>query len=402
MTTFLRHSGVFIVTIFALMFSGIVPASGGGGAQPVNPSPASSSGVWFPYRQGWMGADGAYSVTLGGGRSLWVFGDTFVAPPGATSRKKITGFIRNSIAISTCSGQNGCSFQYYWPGKGTSSPKSMFSNGTRDWFWPMDGFVCKGVLYLALMQMHATGQKGAFGFDYSGVQLASIRNYKAPPSRWSVRYQHLNTGGAAIPGVSIVVNKGPNGNPDPSNPKGSDYAYFFTLVRDKRSPQYMALLRLPLNQLSRAARPGNARWEYLRSNSTWGVWPATDTALPRENAVVISPGATEMTVRYHESTKQWIAVYPSLLAKSARYSLSPSMTGPWGKPENLYAYPEMQHSNPNYTPNVFCYAAKEHVELERPGQVFLTYACNSTKESEVIDNMGLYHPIVVIKALPSH
>lgn len=402
MTVLIRHTRTLAVAIFALMLSGTVLAPARVDSQPASLPSASRSGVWFPYRQGWLGADGAYSVPLGGGRILWVFGDTFTGPVGAKSRKQATGFIHNSIAISTCSGLRNCSFQYYWRGKGTSSPKPMFSEGTKDWFWPMDGFVYKGGLYLALMQMHATGQKGAFGFAYSGVQLACIRNYTAPPRQWTVRYQHLNTGGAAIPGVSIVVGEGPNGNPDPSNPKGADYAYFFTLVRRKKSGQYMGLLRLPLSQLSRAGRPGNARWEYLRANSTWGAWPDTDTALPHDNAVVLSPGATEMTVRYHKSTKQWIAVYPVGLAKSAHYSLSSSMTGPWGKSEKLYTYPEMQPSNPNYTPNVFCYAAKEHIELERPGQIFITYACNSTRESEVIDNMGLYHPIVVTEALPSH
>jgi len=34
----------------------------------------------------------------------------------------------------------------------------------------MDGFVYNGTLYLALMQMHATGSGGAFGFAYSGAQ----------------------------------------------------------------------------------------------------------------------------------------------------------------------------------------------------------------------------------------
>jgi len=277
----------------------------------------------------------------------------------------------------------------------------MFSAPGTDWFWPMDGFVYNGTLYLALMQMHASGS-GAFGFAYSGAQLASISNYTAPPTQWSIAYQSLNTGTSAVPGQSIVVAQGPGGNPDPSNPQGANYAYFFTLIGSSNpSTQYMALLRLPLNQLNSAARPGNANWEYLKSDSTWGSWLDTDTLLPNDNAAVISPGATEMTVRYHSSTNQWITVYPIGLDNKAHYSLSSSMTNSWGQPENLYSYPEMQPANPNYTANVFCYAAKEHVELETAGQIFFTYTCNSTLASDVTNNMGLYHPVVVTQPLPS-
>jgi hypothetical protein len=353
----------------------------------------------FSYQQGWLGADGAYSVPLGSGKSLWIFADTFIGPATATKRSQATGFIRNSIAISACSGQN-CTFEYYWPGINTSTPGAVFSAPSSDWFWPMDGFVYNGTLYLALLQMHATGS-GAFGFAYNGAQVASISNYTAPPSQWAITYQNLNTGGSAVPGVSIVVSQGVGGNPDRANPQGANYAYFFTLVGSSNpKPQYLALLRLPLSQLNTAARPGNTGWEYLRSDSSWAAWPDTDTVLPSDNAVVLSPGATEMTVRYHSSTDSWIAIYPVGLDHAARYSLSSSMTGSWKKSESLYSYPEMQPSNPNYTPQVFCYAAKEHVEFETSGQIFFTYACNSTQASDVTNNMNLYHPVVVTQPLP--
>jgi hypothetical protein len=387
-----------------LLASVLTSCGGGsyGGGTPNPIPPPSGSASYFPYQQGWLGADGAYSVPLGGGQSLWIFGDTFVGPASATSRAQKTSFIHNSVAISTCSGQS-CTFQYHWSGMNTSTPGPVFSAPSSDWFWPMDGFVYNGTLYLTLMQMHATGTGGAFGFAYSGVQMASINNYTAPPSQWSVTYQSLNVGGGAVPGASIVVGQGVNGNPDPSNALGANYAYFFTVVPSSgSSTPYMALARLPLNQLNSAARPGNTSREYLKSDSTWGIWQNTDTVLPRDNSVVINPGATEMTVRYHNSTNQWIAAYPIGLDNKAHYSISSSMTGSWGRSENLYSYPEMQSTNSNYTPNVFCYAAKEHVEFETSGKIFFTYACNSTLVSDVTNNPNLYHPVVVIQELPNN
>jgi hypothetical protein len=129
--------------------------------------------------------------------------------------------------------------------------------------------------------------------------------------------------------------------------------------------------------------------------------PDADTSSPGDNAAVIHPGATEMTVRYHSSTNQWIAVHPVGLDSTAFYAMSSSMTSDWGSSETLYSYPEMQSSNPHYTPNVFCDAAKEHVELESAGPLFFTYACNSTVASDVTNNMNLYRPVVVAESLPT-
>ncbi|MGO8774872.1 MAG: hypothetical protein ACLQHT_11440 [Terracidiphilus sp.] len=393
----IRASILLLVSLFAGGFPTACGGSGGVGTQtPTSPTTPTSSG-YFPYQQGWLGADGVYSIPIGTGQSLWIFADTFVGPSSAATRTQANGFIHNSIAISTCSGTS-CTFQYYWPGIGTSNPGPVFAAPGTDWFWPMDGFVYNGTLYLALMQMHATGSGGAFGFAYSGAQLASVSNYTASPSQWVITYQQLNTGGSAVPGISIVANQGPGGNPDPTNPQGANYAYFFTGVG---STPYLALLRIPLTQMNSLARPGNSSWQYLNMSGGWETWQDTATTLPSDNAAVINPGATEMTVRYHASTNQWIAVYPGGLTNQAYYSLSSSLTSGWGPSEGLYSYPEMQPGNANYTPNVFCYAAKEHVEFETAGQLFFTYACNSTVESDITNNMNLYHPVVVTEALPS-
>ncbi len=392
-----------------LLASNILFSCGGSqtsSVPPPNPGPGAecATAAYFPCQQGWLGADGAYSVPLGNGSILWIFADTFVGATIATSRTQSNGFIHNSIAISTCSGQS-CSYQYYWTGMNTPNQGPAFSvpGSSTDWFWPMDGFVYNGTLYLGLMQMHSTGSGGAFGFAYSGAQLASIQNYTTSPSQWAISYQTLNTGGSAVPGASIVVGQGPNGNPDPSNPQGANYAYFFTVVPaiSSSTPPSMALLRLPLTQLNAATRPGNTGWEYLKTDSTWGSWLDTDTALPSDNAPVINPGATEMTVRYHSSTNQWIAVYPLGLNNKAYYAISSSMTSSWGQSQALYTYPEMQPGNPNYTSNVFCYAAKEHTELELANQLVFTYACNSTQVSDVTHNMNLYRPVAVQQPLPT-
>jgi hypothetical protein len=221
------------------------------------------------------------------------------------------------------------------------------------------------------------------------------------PDQWTIEYEPLNTGPNAVPGVAILVGQGPKGNPDPENAHGASYAYFFTLVQGATPEgQHLGLLRIALDKLPDSARPAGSAWEYLKSNGNWGEWPKTDTILPGDHAVVLTPGATEMSVRYHQTTKQWIAVYPDSRLKKADYALSNSMTHGWQTPKTLFAYPEMEPANANYTPNVFCYAAKEHVELEHHGELLFTYACNSRKEEELFDKTKLYRPMPVTLPLP--
>jgi hypothetical protein len=44
---------------------------------------------------------------------------------------------------------------------------------------------------------------------------------------------------------------------------------------------------------------------------------------------------------------------------------------------------------------------KEHTESGTAGQLVFTCVCDSTVESEIVDNMNLCHPVVVIRSLPS-
>jgi hypothetical protein len=97
-----------------------------------------------------------------------------------------------------------------------------------------------------------------------------------------------------------------------------------------------------------------------------------------------------------------LAVYPAPggLFTNASYSRASQLTGPWTTPKPLFRYPEMEKDDPRHTPHVFCYAAKEHPELESDHKLALTYACNSSEEPEIFRDLRLYKPNLVFVALP--
>ena len=64
----------------------------------------------FRHDPSWIGGDAAYSVDLGGGRVLWLFGDSFIAKSPARSRADAS-FIRNSVAIQSGSADPSAALQ---------------------------------------------------------------------------------------------------------------------------------------------------------------------------------------------------------------------------------------------------------------------------------------------------
>jgi hypothetical protein len=333
----------------------------------------------FPYERGWLGADAAYSIPLNSSTTIWLFGDTFT---GKLREPKT--MIHNSIGIRTCAGER-CKVTYWWSGMQTGHAGPFFKTLDSDYYWPLDGFVYQGKLYVVLEQMHATGTNDAFGFDYSGVKLATVSNPLDAPASWRITYQTIAEGNRVVPGVAIALEADKN---------KTVFVYLFTLFRSPGAKPFVGLTRLPCSDLATISGK-SVRWQYLAQGSVWRRWePAT---VPEDVQLLLPGNITEMTAKFRPRQKQWIAIYPTpdFLSNTASYSVANELTGPWTTAHPLFSYDEMKKGSPEYTPNVFCYAAKEHPELEKDDRLAVTYACNSTKVEEVLVDTRLYKPVLV-------
>jgi hypothetical protein len=360
------------------------------GSVATSPASAGRTISFYPYQGRWHGADVAYSIQLSPNRFLWLFGDTFVGRPD-TQRIPGDAMPRNSIGITECSGGQRCRLTFAWVSHPSGPPSAFFDTGTAEFYWPLDGFVSGDTLYVMLQKMHTAGDGGAFGFDYSGVVLASVKNFMDPPTLWKIVYRKILSGNTVIPGVAAVGPAAAESSGDPSAPAG--YAYFFTWVKNGHSPE-IALMRLPSASLEDAA-VSSGKWQYLTKSGAWSSW-RTPASLPKDARKIVGGNYTEFTVVYHPELRRWLMTMPGAILDGAAFSShADSLTGNWSDPQTIYNYPESQPSDPDHAPNVFCYAAKEHPELEAAGTFTFTYACNSLKLEEVLANPRLYHPVVV-------
>jgi len=335
----------------------------------------------FPYSQGWLGADDAYSIPMSPNHSLWLFGDTFVGTPKTLLRSQSKTMVRNSVGISDCQPRHACTMRYFWNKPNDPKPRSFFDTGTDDlWYWPLDGYLSGNTLYVSLLAVRTkSGAKitDAFGFEIAGAKLATIGNAHDSPDKWRIRISDLSDARLWL-GVSIV-------------PEGNELIWY-TQVSEGGGHGYMTAVRVARDKV---AEPSNA-WEHLTKNGQWAQ------SLPGSDAMhVIEQPISEMSVRYHPSINKWVALStgPEFPSPRAVIREADSSIGPWSAPQTIFEFPEMKPASPGYDKDTFCYAVKEHTEFSTD-KIVLTYACNSMVIKKTMDNMNIYRPRVVVLDLP--
>ena len=374
----------FLLSLATVMMFSLLPFFSG----VCHPDSSDSAGCLpgFPDRDGWYGGDGAYSILLDDGRTLWLFGDTFVSDrEGRQNRVGMDLVLGTTLAISTCSKEGRFNIRYFLKKK--EGRFISFFGDKQQWMWPQDPFKVHDRLYIPLVVIEPAPERdGPFKFKLTGHKIALIRNYHCrDPHRWSVEYLDwsaaIPSGVAALAATSVV--------------HGKEVYFYPFCVPSESAPGVLGniLVRIPTDRLRDPARA----MEYYAKDDTWqkGLDPA-------KAKIVLDAGVSELSVRYHESQKRWIAVYLSANNKGDRllYRSAEKLEGPWSDPKILIAdIPEVNPTDPKYHKNNFCYAGKEHIQFAKEGKLVTTYVCNSLDDMDkkinfIRNHLFLYRPIV--------
>ncbi|MHB9096492.1 MAG: DUF4185 domain-containing protein [Syntrophales bacterium] len=339
----------------------------------------------FPDKNGWYGGDGAYSIKLDDRRVLWLFGDTFVSDQeGRKDRMDMKMVLGTTLAISICTADAAFQIRYYLKKK---NGEFVSSFDEKEWLWPQDPFIVDGILYVPLISVKANPKiQGPFKFEIAGHKIAKIKNFEeSDPNRWIIDYLDLTPGlpkGIKAFATTSVVFRG--------------FVYYYPLysaTKDGASVLGNILARMPTNKLDDPARA----IEYLTKDGGW-----EKELDPAKVKVVFDAAVSEMSVRYHSDTGEWVAVYLSIGNNGDRllYRTADVLEGPWTEPKALIeSIPEVDRGSPRYDKNNFCYAGKEHQEFAQRRKLVVTYVCNSYDAFEentsfIRKNLFLYRPVV--------
>ena len=331
---------------------------------------------------GWLGADAAYSIPLSGGRDLWIFGDTLYGTERVVEGN-VPQMVRNSIGVSTCRGGHW-NIRYAIRHDAQGKPADFFhAQHPNTWYWALDGFRVGSDVWVTLLCIRATDDKSGMGFATCGSDLARIESpgSESPgpdPQQWKITYFPLVADGVqAYPSATTVVD--------------GHYADLFAL--DEQGSKPLIAARVPLSGMNDPQ--GNL--EYLARDGQWqkGFKPADAQA-------VMTPGTSELSIRYHPELKRWLAIMfdptpfsPKILLRSA-----PAATGPWTDGQTIYSVPETKPGTPGYDKDTFCYAGKEHPEFEH-GDLVFTYVCNTFSVPKLASNLNIYFPRVIRVPMPT-
>jgi hypothetical protein len=329
----------------------------------------------------WLGSDDAYSIPLPGDRTLWLFGDTFVAPQAGADRRECH-FVRNSIGIQEGRDPVSASIGFHW-GDG-SIPTDFFVVET-GWLWPLHGLLIDGKLLLFFMKVRSP-RPSSGGLDKT-ASSAEHRPLEAAGIEEWVDSDSLSFFDVYGWGAFMVHN--PNDAPDqwkkeelptPTNDLGivlgagvlleDDWLYMWGWTQERDG--YLARVTS-----EDASRGDLSRLEWLSGDDWLGK--------PEQGAVALPHAQTEFTVHRLSS---------GLLGNVQAMGLDPAdltirwakdAAGPWTEPEVLYRIPESER------PNVIAYAGKAHPHLEGADLV-LTYASNGDSADITLEDSSIYYP----------
>ena len=327
-----------------------------------------------PHRM--VGQDGAFSIPLDDGRTLWFFGDTLVGtrppvgqslwmidgqpvgPGDMTGRGTFERMINNTALVlrhRTCA-EPLDDFEYITDDKGQLRPLIPLEGDEhpdRDRVWCQHGIALgdKVVLSFIKVRMLAEGPLPVnFEIVGSGLAVGSSRD-------WTFRRVTRDDGSSILwpaeqPHFAVAFLRPVNAALDP-------FVYCYGTVNESGT-QNCYLARVRPDAID---QPG--RWEYLvNCERAWS---------PRvsEATVLFSGMPSELSVSWNAHLGAYLAVHSLDLTGKLVGRTSPTPWGPWGEPVTLWKV-EKPHPFPYLQ---LIYAGKEHPALaaDNGRRIYLTY-----------------------------
>lgn len=328
--------------------------------------------LFAPGRSGYLGADGALSVDLGGGRALWLFGDTLFGETGRDGRV-FTSMPRNTIALVDHSHPDPPGIDFLTadgPAKGGDILPLPGGKSGR-WFWPGTGFTHRGAVYLIGYGVESGGGSiEALSFDVTGTWLFRIRGLEGPPGKWDVRAVPFKPLWKSAYFCSAHAVEG-------------DVLHLLGLERpgDGNWRRAGAVLgRLPLSALDEG-NPGAALEWFAGGEEGWSRGDVPPAALYR-------PGVTECSLFRDEPRGRYIATTYDAREGVMRLTTAPRLAGPWEPPFPVYRVPEFAGVDHH-----LAYTFRMHPHLANgPDEMVLTYVVNTTSLETLAREEAVYYP----------
>ena len=374
-------------TAFALVVAGVPVATSVSGSTGTTAAaniavPAPEWGALFDRRSGWTGADGIYSIPLSGDErpgsdttTFFTFSDTFIGQVNAADQRLAgSTLVNNTMALLAGRQPDPANIDFYWQTTAGGAPRAQVvpSGPGRRWFWPNDGIVVNGTLYLFSLRMKK-GTDPIFNFAVDGVSLLASAADSVPPfSRYRQADAPLylpknGSMGDTTYGLAVMPNTPAAGAPAPDG-----FVYVYGVRNDFSKKLLVARVRP-------GAIANFAAYRFW-TGSAWS--PSITAAVP-----VTSRVSSEFSVSPLPDGRYILVFQLDTLSDKVAVRYGDSPVGPWSDYTVVWEAPE-----DDISPNTYTYNAKAHPHLSTPDRLLISYNVNTFDFLEHFRNADIYRP----------
>lgn len=311
----------------------------------------------------WIGGDGAYSVDLGSGRILWMFGDSWIDTSGLGRRENAV-MVSNTLALQEGYDPVSAKIQFFWHNR-SGVAKAFFPDFNGGRYWPGHGVRVGNKLLLFLMGVYSS--EGGLGFEVKDWTPLIIRNPDDDPDAWDMKNfpQKSND-------LQIIIGSGGVIEMD-------GYVYAFG-AQELASKHDIYLARWLVEDILRE-KLDHMQW-WAGDQRGWKALTDYDA----DPVPVFSDGQTEFTVHYDAEDSLFIEIQTVGFGTAVIVRRTAAdITGPWSPAEPIFS-PEQ-----NSFTGIMIYQGKAHPYLTG-AKLVVTYCTNSFDFADQIKQSWLYYP----------
>lgn len=311
---------------------------------PVSVSLATDFNQWFTRYSGWTGGDATYSILLPDGRTLWLFGDSFIGTVRPDRSRPGSSFYRNAAMV-----QEGNEFTTL-PVNGNAFIRPPDPGW---WYWPGHGVADGDTLRVVMFGMKSTGT-GAWDFAYGSLDVATYHL----PDLSLISIERKKAGPAINFGAGVMTT--------------GDYTYIYGAEKVGFS-KYLHVARVQGRNL-------NSQWEYFDGTG----WTTDESASAR-----LFSSVSEQFAVFEDGGKFYLLTQHHILGGEIYLYDADSPTGTFKNKRTVYCTPQSHQGE------LFTYNAFVHPQFSGNGELLVSYNVNSGSFADLFQNADTYRPYFV-------
>ncbi len=369
------------------------------------------------FKTGWTGGDGAGTIDLGDGRTVWLFGDSLIGTVKEGKHAAGTHMINNAIAIQKINDDRrpaADQFQFAWGAKDAAGkptawvvpdpqkvkPTVPITNKKypHGWYWPAGGGCLietatkdkkQKKLITFMFHVGRTAQdRGVWSFKNIGGAMVVVDHPEKPVNQWKPRQLDLPFT-VDIDQVELARKEsrkevyettwGMSCLVEPASDRsGNKTVYIFGARQKTKFNRQLLVARVPASRIE-----DFKSWRFFAGENRWSK--SASEAKPIANQMAAEFSVHVVAV---DGKRKFVLIQSDPMLGTKIYArTADSPAGPWSKRIVLYDVPDVRKSK-----NYFTYAAKAHLELSPRGKLVVSYVVNSQDFWEMLRDASIYRP----------